>query len=52
MLSNNKAYISLGDYNGDGRTDLLATPMEDADWTGWLVQLYWSVKALVMMDPH
>ena len=31
----NKAYISLGDYNGDGRTDLLATPMEDADWTGW-----------------
>lgn len=31
----NKAYISLGDYNGDGRTDLLATPMEDANWTGW-----------------
>ena len=30
-----KAYISLGDYNGDGRTDILATPMEDADWTGW-----------------
>lgn len=31
----NKAYISLGDYNGDGRTDLLATPREDAGWTGW-----------------
>ena len=31
----NKAYISLGDYNGDGRTDLLATPMDDAGWTGW-----------------
>lgn len=31
----NKAYISLGDYNGDGRTDILATPMEDANWTGW-----------------
>ena len=31
----NKAYVSLGDYNGDGRTDLLATPTEDADWTGW-----------------
>lgn len=31
----NKAYISLGDYNGDGRTDLLATPMDDAGWAGW-----------------
>lgn len=31
----NKAYISLGDYNGDGRTDILATPKEDANWTGW-----------------
>lgn len=37
----NKAYISLGDYNGDGRTDLLATPMEDANWTGW--RLFWRI---------
>ena len=31
----NKSYISLGDFNGDGRTDFIASPTPDATWTGW-----------------
>lgn len=31
----NKADVSLGDFNGDGRTDFIATPKSNAGWTGW-----------------
>ncbi|MDR1201400.1 MAG: FG-GAP-like repeat-containing protein, partial [Tannerellaceae bacterium] len=31
----NKAVISLGDFNGDGRMDFVATPQAGAGWTGW-----------------
>lgn len=31
----NKADITLGDFNGDGRTDFIATPKPGATWTGW-----------------
>ncbi|MDR3142441.1 MAG: FG-GAP-like repeat-containing protein, partial [Tannerellaceae bacterium] len=30
-----KAVISLGDFNGDGRIDFVATPQAGAGWTGW-----------------
>ena len=31
-----KATMTIGDYNGDGKADLLATPEDDdAGWTGW-----------------
>lgn len=32
-LSN--AYVYPGDFNGDGRMDILATPKNDKEWTGW-----------------
>ncbi len=30
-----KSVITLGDFNSDGRTDFVATPMAGAGWTGW-----------------
>lgn len=34
-----KAILTLGDFNGDGRTDFVATPMSGAGWTGWRLYL-------------
>lgn len=31
----NQAYITPGDFNGDGRTDFIASPKPDANWSGW-----------------
>ena len=31
----NNAYVALGDFNGDGRTDFIAAPTPDANWSGW-----------------
>lgn len=30
-----KADLHVGDFNGDGKADFLATPKSGADWTGW-----------------
>lgn len=35
-----KALISVGDFNGDGKDDFIATPdNKDAGWTGWRLYL-------------